>query len=337
MFVLLGSSGQITSQLARLLLADGHPVRVVGRNASGLAALQSAGAEVAVGDPADAGFLERAFSDAKAVYTMTPPCYAEPDMRAAQDRIGESVAQALRKVRVPRVVNLSSIGAELPSGTGPIEGLHAQEQRLDAIAGIDLLHLRPGSFMENYLSAAPAVAAMGALPGMETPDAPIPMVAASDVASFAARELVRPQHRGVVLLHAAQHVTPRDVAAAIGAAIARPGLAYVQSVPAEAKAMLREYGFSADAADQLEVLARWLSTSPLGSATVAPVVVQPTTIEVFARHSFAPALAQLAVNLPDSRSTRRSLELSNTGATPHDPPLQARHRLAADRRAEGRQ
>ncbi|RYY70656.1 MAG: FMN-dependent NADH-azoreductase, partial [Comamonadaceae bacterium] len=85
MFVLLGSRGQITSQLARLLLADGHPVRVVGRDADALAPLRAAGADIAVGDPGDAAFLQRAFTGAQAVYTMTPPCYTEPAMRVAQD------------------------------------------------------------------------------------------------------------------------------------------------------------------------------------------------------------------------------------------------------------
>jgi len=294
MFVLLGSNGQITSQLARLLLRSGQRVRVAGRNAQSLAPLAAAGADIAVGDAADAAFLERTFSGASAAYTMTPPCYDTPRMRAAQDRIGEAVATALRKAAVPRVVNLSSMGAELAQGTGPIEGLHAQEHRLDAIPGIDLLHLRPGSFMENLLPAAAAVAEAGVLPGMEVPDAAIPMVATRDVAAVAARELATPGHRGVLLLHAPRHVTMREAAAALGTAIGRPDLPYVQSAPAEAKALLRSHGFSADAADQIEALARWLSTSALVSASAGPVAVQPTTIEAFAREAFAPAHAVLA-------------------------------------------
>jgi len=297
MFVLLGSNGQITSKLARLLLASGHPVRVAGRNATALAPLAGAGAEVAAGDPGDAAFLERAFTGATAVYTMIPPCYDEPDMREAQDRIGEAIAVALSNVRVPRVVNLSSIGAELPQGTGPIEALHAQEQRLQAIRGIDLLHLRPGSFMENLLPAAAAVAAAGLLPGMEAPDAPMPMVATRDVAAVVARELATPRHRGALLLHAPRHVTMREAAAALGAAIGKPGLRYVQSAAAEGKAVLRAHGFSASAADQIETLARWLSTSSLASAGAAPVALQPTTIEAFAREEFAPVYSQLAIGM----------------------------------------
>ncbi len=291
MFVLLGSSGQITSQLAHHLLGAGHAVRIVGRHRTALASLEKAGAELAVGDPGDAAFLERAFVGATAAYTMTPPCYAEPVMRAAQDRIGSAIALALRKARVPRVVNLSSVGAELAEGTGPIAGLHAQEQRLSGLP--DVLHLRPGSFMENHLAALQPVAASGVLPGLESAEATIPLVATKDIAAVAARELTHPARSGVLILHAARLATPRDVAAVLGEAIGRPELAYVQ-VPAETmKAVLLEQGFSSDAADQLEALARWLSTSPLDSVAAAPAEVQPTTLEMFARDIFAPAYRQL--------------------------------------------
>jgi uncharacterized protein YbjT (DUF2867 family) len=294
MFVLLGSNGQITSQLARRLMAAGHPVRVVGRNADALATLRTAGAQIAIGDVSDTAFLERALAGATAAYTMTPPCYAEPDMHAAQERFGEAVVQALRRARVPRVVNLSSVGAELPAGTGPIVALHAQERRLDSIDGSDLLHLRPGSFMENHLAAVATVAAGGPLSGMEAPDVPIPMVATRDIAAVAERELVAPQHRGVLVLHAPTHMTMRAVAAALGAATGNSGLQYVQVAPSEMKAALRAEGVSADAADQLEALARWLSTAPLASVAAGPVAVQPTSIEDFAREIFAPAFARAA-------------------------------------------
>jgi uncharacterized protein YbjT (DUF2867 family) len=288
MYVLLGSSGQITTQLAHRLLGAGHPVRIVGRNRNALTALEKAGAQLAVGDPGDAAFLERAFSGATAAYTMTPPCYSEPDMRAAQDRVGSAIAQALRKARVPRVVNLSSVGAELAEGTGPIAGLHAQEQRLAGMS--EVLHLRPGSFMENYLAALHPVVAAGVLPGLESPDATIPLVATRDIAAVAARELTQPRRTGVLILHAPQHATPRTVAAVLGEAIGQPGMPYVQTSPAEMKAVLLAQGFSSDAAHQLEVLARWLSTSPLASVSAAPVEVQPTTLEMFARDTFAPAI-----------------------------------------------
>jgi hypothetical protein len=169
-----------------------------------------------------------------------------------------------------------------------------QEQRLDAIDGIDLLHLRPGSFMENLFASLAPIAEAGVLPGMEAPEATIPMVATRDVAAVAARELVTPKHRGTLLLHAPRHASQREVAEVVGAAIGRPQLPYVQIEPAEARAAMLPHGFSESARDQLVALARWLSTSPLASAGAGPVEIQPTTLQAFAREVFAPAYAAFA-------------------------------------------
>jgi hypothetical protein len=86
----------------------------------------------------------------------------------------------------------------------------------------------------------------------------------------------------------------REAAAAVGAAIGQPDLPYVQASAAETRAALLAQGFSASAAGQLEGLARWLSTSPLASATAAAVEIQPTALEVFVREAFAPAYAQVS-------------------------------------------
>lgn len=62
MHVLLGANGNITSKAAKLLLAEGEKVRVIGRDAGRLKPLKDAGAELAIGNTLDAGFLERAFA-----------------------------------------------------------------------------------------------------------------------------------------------------------------------------------------------------------------------------------------------------------------------------------
>jgi hypothetical protein len=39
-------------------------------------------------------------------------------------------------------VHLSSYGAQVPEGTGPVAGLHSSEQRLNAIGSLNVLHLQ---------------------------------------------------------------------------------------------------------------------------------------------------------------------------------------------------
>ena len=297
MYVLLGSNGNITSKAARSLLSQGEAVRVVGRSATSLEPLRSAGAEVAAGDIADAAFLAQAFSGARAVYTMIPPDYAAGDMLASQDRLGEAIARAVVKAGVKRVVNLSSIGAHLPAGTGPIVGLHRQEKRLDALEGVEVLHLRPGYFFENHLVAIGTIKGLGVYADMTAPDVPLPMIAAADIAQVVARELRSPSAPGKRVLHlrSPKLYTMRESAALLGAAIGKPGLAYVQADPGQARAAMVQHGISADAAARFEEMSVAFSSGRLhGEYEKGPTELTGTAQEEFARTAFRRAFAALA-------------------------------------------
>lgn len=281
MHVLLGSHGNITAPAARALLQQRQPVRVIGRSAASLEPLRQLGAQLAIGDARDAAFLARAFEGAHAVYTMIPADYGAPDMRRSMSRFGAAIAEAIQQSGVRRVVNLSSLGAELPAGTGPIAGLHEQEQRLNALIGLDLLHLRPAYFMENHLHAIGAVAQTGVYPSLERPDVAVPMIATADIASVVVRELTQPGARGVLHLHSPRTYTFGQAAAILGDAIGRPGLAYVQLEPAQGVAAMLQLGFSPDAARCMAEMARWLSTGTHATPP-DPIEVTPTTLEDFA-------------------------------------------------------
>src|SRR5690606_32303863 len=83
------------------------------------------------------------------------------------------------------------------SGTGFIEGLHVQEQRLRRLDGTNVLLLRPGSFYENFHAMLDGVRHEGVLADSVAPDVPVPMVAAGDVASVAAAALTARDWTGV--------------------------------------------------------------------------------------------------------------------------------------------
>lgn len=292
MYVLLGSHGNITSKVTALLLARGSEVRVVGRSARSLAEARTAGAQTAVGDIADSSFLSRAFAGATAVYAMIPSDYSAPDMGAAQDRRGAAIAGAVVSAGVERIVSLSSIGAHLAAGSGPISGLHRQEQRLNALGNVDVLHLRPGYFYENHLAAIEMIRTLGLYADMTAPDVPLPMVASADIAQVVARELRSPSGEGRRVLHlcAPQPYTMREATARLGAAIDKPELSYVQADPQQGKAALMQHGFSASAASLFEEMSAAFSTGILnGEHEKGPTETTPTTLEQFAARVFKPA------------------------------------------------
>ncbi|HCK81249.1 MAG TPA: NAD(P)H-binding protein [Candidatus Competibacter sp.] len=286
MYVILGSSGNISSEIARLLLAQGQSVRVVGRDPQRLDALSAAGAEPAVGTIEDVGFLSAVFRGAEAVYTMLPPVYGSTAPLADYARAGEAIARALAASGVRRAVNLSSTGAHLAKGTGPIAGLHDQEQRLNELAGVRVFHLRPGYFFENHFNAIGSIKALGVYSDFIEPDAPIPSIATSDIAAVAARELINPgqnAERRVLHLRAPKSYTPTEAAGVLGRAIGKPDLSYVRADPAQAKAGMVQYGISPQMADLLAEMSEAFARPEFAAESLAgPTEITPTSLEQFA-------------------------------------------------------
>lgn len=285
MITVMGAGGNTGRVAAEVLLARGEKVRVVGRDARKLAALQARGAEVAVGDATDAAFLAKAFAGAEGAYTLLPPDLRVPSLRAHQDRVGEATVQALRQAGVKRVAFLSSVGADLPSGTGPIAGLHAQEERLRGL-GVDVLLLRPGYFFENVYANLPLIRHQGVNGGAIAPDVKMAMIATRDIGEVAGAALAARDWSGVAVRNL---LGPRDLSLAeltriLGAAIGKPDLAYVQ-FPYEAfGAALVQAGLTPDLAGLYVEMSRAFNdgiVKVVGGRT--PASTTPTTFESFSK------------------------------------------------------
>jgi uncharacterized protein YbjT (DUF2867 family) len=291
MITIIGASGQIGNKVAAILLDKGQKVRVIGRRADALKPLAAKGAEVVVGDASDVDFLIGALKQSSAVFTMIPPNYGALEMLAEQAKFGETIAVAVSKAGVEKIVNLSSIGAELSAGTGPIRTLHAQEQRLNKLTGIDLLHLRPAYFMENLLNAIPVIKQSGKLLDQVLADAPVDMVATKDIAAAVADALANPRFTGksVRYLLGTRTLTFKEVAPILGASIGKPDLVYEQIPAAPIKKGMMAHGFSQQVVDLFEEMANALSNGKIRGPIRNAANTTPTSIEEFAKTVFAPA------------------------------------------------
>ena len=285
MYVITGATGNIGSKAADILLARGEKVRVVGRSKDRLQRFVDKGAEAAVGDLKDSAFLAGAFTGATAVFAMIPPDLSARDFRAYQNEIGESFAAAIVTSGVRHVVSLSSQGAELPSGTGPILGLRDQEKRLNDLPGVNILHLRPTYFMENLLMNIPLINQKGIMGSAVRGDLPFAMIATRDIAAYLAERLVKRDFEGKSVhdLLDERDLSLGEAASVIGGRIGMPGLKYVQFPYEETAKWMIEMGVGKDASrlfvemnkainDGLLVLRR-----PRTSANTTP-----TSIEEFA-------------------------------------------------------
>ncbi|WP_342241990.1 NmrA family NAD(P)-binding protein [Inquilinus sp. OTU3971] len=205
------------------LIETGERVRVLVRDAAKAESWARQGAEVAVADLADGSALTAALSGARGAYLLNPPGYAAEDPFADAAAVADAIAQAATAARLPKLVVLSSVGADRPSGTGMIATLRILEQRLAEI-GLPVAFIRAAYFMENWAEVAGVAAAEGVLPSFLAPlDRAIPMVATADIGRAAA-EVLREDWAGqrTIALQGPATYSPDDVAAAFARALGKP-------------------------------------------------------------------------------------------------------------------
>ena len=180
-------AGHVGSAVVDFLLdfGDEIEVRLLGRRPEKLKNFTERGAQVFVGLQDDADYLTKATRDVDALFWVTPPGYGSDNVRAFQNRLGKAGATAIRANNIPRVVVLSSLGANLNSGVGPISGLHDVEELLGDVAA-NITFLRPGFFFENLLWQLDSMKNRGQMSLPLSGSRQYPMIATRDIGRVAA-------------------------------------------------------------------------------------------------------------------------------------------------------
>ena len=267
MIAVMGASGNTGGRISEQLLQRGETIRAFGRSSQRLAGLEKKGADLRTGDATDAAFLTGAFRDADAVYTLLPPDPQSRDLRKKWDHEGAAIVKAVRDGGVRYVVFLSSIGADLPAGTGPVAGLHAQEERLRRLPGVRALILRPAYFFENFYESLGLIKHQGINGGAVAPDLRLPMIATRDIADVAGLALKARNWTGVVVreLLGPHDITFAEATRIIGEHIGKPDLKYVQFPYADFASSLLQMGISANVAGLYAEMARAFNDRKLTS------------------------------------------------------------------------
>jgi uncharacterized protein YbjT (DUF2867 family) len=229
-YTITGGAGNISKSIVLQLLKSGHEVTVIGRNADNLKELAAEGAKTAIGSVEDVAFLTSAFTAADAVYTMIPPIHAVSDWKAYIGQIGKNYASALETAGIKYVVNLSSVGAHLADGVGPVSGLHRAEQALNKLPKTHIKHLRPPYFYNNLLGNIGMIKTMDLIgANFSAAENKFPIVAPVDIAAVATEELLNLDFTGKTVRYlASDEVSTDKIASVLGAAIGKPGLAWVE-------------------------------------------------------------------------------------------------------------
>jgi uncharacterized protein YbjT (DUF2867 family) len=288
MYVILGASGNTGSMIANSLLLKGKKVRVMGRDAGRLQRFVGKGAEAFTADMSNAAALIEAFSGARAAYLMLPPAKSRED----QERDSDAIAKAVKESGLRYAVHLSSYGAQVPEGTGPVAGLHSSEQKLNAISGLNVLHLRAGYFMENNLAAIGMIHGMGLIGNALLPDVKLPMIATRDVGDYAAQRLLHLDFSGKQIreLLGERDLSMTEVTAVIGRGIGKPDLSYRQFPYDQVQQVLTQMGVPPKGAALYIEMYKAINAGVLVALEPRlPENTTPTSLENFVQDVFAAA------------------------------------------------
>jgi uncharacterized protein YbjT (DUF2867 family) len=287
-YVILGASGNTGSIIANFLLSKGKKARVVGRDVERLQRFVRKGAEAFTGDMNDAALLTKAFSGARAAYLLLPPITSRED----QERESDALAKAVTESGLRYAVHLSSYGAHVPKGTGPVAGLHSSEQKLNAITDLNVLHLRAAYFMENNLAAISMIQEMGTFGHALLPDLKLPMIATRDVGDYAAQRLLDLDFSGKQTreLLGERDLSMTEATAAIAHGIGKPDLRYEHFPYDLVRQALTQMGFSPKkAAVYIEMFEAINAGLLAAQEPRSRENTTPTSFEKFVQEVFAPA------------------------------------------------
>jgi uncharacterized protein YbjT (DUF2867 family) len=220
MYVITGITGKVGGALAHNLINAGQPVRAVVRDAGKAAYWADLGCDVVFAEMEDAQALTAAFTGATGVFILPPPGFdPQPGFPEARAVIS-AVSQALQAAAPPKVLCLSTIGAQAEQ-VNLLTQRTLMEQALSAL-DIPVTFLRPAWFMENSLYDVISARDTGVIHSFLQPlDKAVPMIATADIGSVAAQLLQQDWAGQRVVELEGQWVSPNDIARALAQLLGR--------------------------------------------------------------------------------------------------------------------
>lgn len=228
-YIITGSLGNISLPVTQNLLKTGHQVVVISSNSNKTEQIESLGAQAAVGSVQDVEFLESAFEGADVAYLMIPSDFSVTDYAAFQRDVADKYLQAIQSAGITRIVLLSSIGAHLRKGAGPIDALGYLEEKLAGIPGLQVKILRPSYFFNNLYAQIGLIKNAGiAGSNFGGTEEKLVLTDTDDIAKVATEELLAPFTEAQTITYiSSDERHPSEIAAVLGAAVGKEGTPWV--------------------------------------------------------------------------------------------------------------
>jgi len=227
-YIITGSLGHVSLPVTKNLVEAGHEVTVISSNQDKKNEIEALGAEAAIGSVTDASFIKNAFKNAEAAYLMIPSSFSLADYENFQLEVADIYLEALQGSNIKHVVLLSSLGAHLREGAGPIDALGYLEEKLLAIPDLNLVFLRPSYFFSNLFSLGGLIQNAGiAGNNFGDTDEKLVLTDTNHIAEVATEQLLNLFTGKSVINIANDERHPNEIAAILGNAIGKANTPWV--------------------------------------------------------------------------------------------------------------
>jgi uncharacterized protein YbjT (DUF2867 family) len=287
--VIAAASGNIGRRTAEKVIQAGAETILLSRHPEKLAAKVAQGATVKpIGSDDPIGLIE-ATQNADALFWLTPPKLDTPSLYDWYIQTAMAAAKAVRENGIDRVVNISTIGAGAASNLGTVSFSGNVESIFNQTTA-NVLHLRPGYFMENFLDQVESIRRDRTVYFPYASDHDIPWISTDDIGDEAAKYLLDDRWAGQWTrnLMGPENLTLFETTAVLSQVLDRT-IEYVQVTIESIQQRLALMGATPNVQRELGDLFRALG-DPDGIYATArtPEAVTPTTFEQFAKNKLLP-------------------------------------------------
>jgi uncharacterized protein YbjT (DUF2867 family) len=263
-YVITGSLGHISRPVVEKLIAAGHHVTVVTSSPDKAKAIEALGAKAAVGSVEDAAFVTNTFKGADAVYLMIPPNFAAKNWMEYMNAVADNYADAVKASGVKHAVVLSSIGAHMRKGAGPVDGTAYLETELEKTHGINLKFLRPSYFFYNLFQQADLIRNAGIMGSTQPGDHKLILTHTNDIADAAAEELLNLNFSNTSVRYiASDERTWQEITEVLTTAVGKQGTPYVEFSDEQSRQGMLQAGLAETFADGFVAMGKALRSKEM--------------------------------------------------------------------------
>ncbi|MEO5911769.1 MAG: NAD(P)H-binding protein [Pelobium sp.] len=285
------ATGNIGKKVAKQITLNGETAVLLGQSLERLNNLEIASAIPVVTDISNPEQMIAATKDVDALFLLVPPVPGAPSLKEWYQKVTDASISAINKNKIKRVVLISSLGATTAPNLGTVSYCGIMEVAFDKL-DTNVLALRPGYFMENFLLQAQDIKNKGKFTFSYDKNHDIPFISTDDIGDAAARYLLDETWAGhwKLNLMGPENITLEEAAKRLTILTNKP-IIYSQQSITDLKIQLNSWGVTGVVEQELVQLFEALGDSDGAYATPrTPEATTSISFDQFVKQKLLPML-----------------------------------------------